>query len=462
MLASQDLVLTISEQLARDIREALFTEDGCENFGVLLCGSAIDDASGHRLLAREWLPAPRDAYHKRLPYHLEIAPSFLNRVVDRSLVRGLSPVVVHSHPLALHAEYSLSDDFGEGRLLPVLEQLLPNRTPASLLVTSQEIRGRILVGGTFVPMDSVTVVGQAVRRYSPRDKQPRACSDPDVDLFDRQVRAIGADGQATLRALRVAIIGLGGTGSAVAEQLVRLGVLNLILVDPDSVDPTNLSRLWGSSPRHVGQLKVDVVRSHLQDISPAVAIQTISDTVVRQGVLGRLRHRDMVFACTDNHWSRAVLNRFAHQYLIPVVDMGVRLDARSGTVRAVGGQISLVGAGLCCLRCSRLISSEQVRAEAMPAAERNELAREGYVQGLSDPEPAIVSLNSTVAGMAVTSGVSMFTSLLGGHSPRQLRYDAARGMVFPVEVRHDDGCDVCSDSDGVKGLGDLQAVSAYD
>jgi len=50
-------------------------------------------------------------------------------------------------------------------------------------------------------------------------------------LFDRSVRAFGADIQAALGDLRIAVIGAGGTGSAVAEQLVRLGVRHLTLID---------------------------------------------------------------------------------------------------------------------------------------------------------------------------------------------------------------------------------------
>jgi molybdopterin/thiamine biosynthesis adenylyltransferase len=215
-------------------------------------------------------------------------------------------------------------------------------------------------------------------------------------------------------------------------------------------------------PQDVGCTKVEVLAHHLGAISSAATIVALHESVTRQATLEKLRDRDLVFACTDNHWSRAVLNRFAHQYLVTVVDMGVRLDARSGRVTGAAGQVSLLGPGLCCLRCSRLVDPARVRVESMPGQEREALAREGYVQGLEDPEPSIISLNTTIAGIAVTAGVSIFTDLLGGQPPVQLRYDAPRGQVFSVEPRHDATCDVCSETDGVKGLGDLQAVSAYE
>jgi molybdopterin/thiamine biosynthesis adenylyltransferase len=432
---------------------------------VLFCGGA-GSLNDYRLLGREWWSAPREAYRARLSYHLEIAPAFLNTVIDHACRTRLSPVLVHSHPRAPRAEYSPSDDFGESRLLPVLAQLLPDRTPASLLVTPTELRGRRLAGGCFMPMDRVSVVGPAIEVYPGAHDGRGSSIDDDYEMteFDRQVRAIGIGGQRSIAGLRVAVVGLGGTGSAVAEQIVRLGVLDLLLVDPDTIERTNLSRVWGSHASDVeGQRKkVEVIAKHLHGISPSLTIVTLPESVVRQPVLQNLRDRDLVFACTDNHWSRSVLNRFAHQYLIPVVDMGVRMDARTGQVTGAAGQVSLVGEGLSCLRCSRLVDPDRVRAESMPETERQPLIREGYVQGHADPQPSIISLNTTVAGMAVTAGVSLFTKLLGGPPPLQLRYDAQRGSVFAVDPRHDPGCDVCSDTDGVKGLGDLQPVTAYE
>lgn len=457
----ESLSLSLSEKDASVLRKALFTADGCENFAVLFCGHARGP-DWLRLLVREWWPAPRDAYRERLSYHLEITPQFLNEVVDHAGSTGLSPVVVHSHPGASHAEYSPSDDFGESRLLPVLAQLLPRLTPASVLFALTEIRGRRLSGSAFVPMASVRVVGQGSEWYPTGAITPQHGKSSELSRFDRQVRAIGKAGQRLLTSLRVGIVGVGGTGSAVGEQAVRLGIKDLRLIDPDTLDETNLSRVWGSYPADVGRPKVEILADHLGAISPGAVIVPLRDTVTRQGVLNDLRDRDLIFACTDNHWSRAVLNRFAHQYLIPVVDMGVRLDARTGRVTAAGAQVSLVGDGLTCLRCSGLVDPERVRAESMPAQERQSLASEGYIQGVDDPEPSIISLNTSVAGMAVTTGVSIFTNLLGGPPPIQLRYDVSRGHVFAAEPRHDTECDVCSDAFGVKGLGDLQPVSAYD
>ena len=75
---------------------------------------------------------------------------------------------------------------------------------------------------------------------------------------DRQVRAFGEPGQRLLRRLHFAVIGAGGTGSLVCQQLAHLGASCITVVDPDLVEETNLNRLVGSIPSDVGRPKVEV------------------------------------------------------------------------------------------------------------------------------------------------------------------------------------------------------------
>ena len=464
MSADCSLSLALTEGMLGDLRAVILTADGAENFAVLLCAPATT-AEGIRLLTRELVPTPATAYRERLDYHLEIAPAFLNMVVDRALVTGLHPVLVHSHPGSREAQYSTSDDFGERRLVPVMHQLLPGRHVASLLVTPYDIRGRTLHDGRFTPLTSVDVIGGRVEVFEPPPSRERASSEvPTDEAYDRQARAISAAGMRRIHRLRVAVVGAGGTGSAVLEQLARLGVRDITIVDPDVLEVSNLSRIWGSRPDDAkqGRPKVEVLAQHLRAITPGLTVRALRASVVRQSVLAELRDRDLVFGCTDNHWSRAVLNRFAHQYLVPLADMGVRLDARAGMVSAAAGQVTLAGPGLSCLRCSGLIDPERVRVESMPLDQRAALTREGYIAGADDPAPAVISLNTTVASMAVTAALSLFVNLTGGSPPAGMRYDARTGTTFVVAPRRDALCDVCSREAGVIALGDLQPVSAYE
>lgn len=447
----------ISESDWFSARKSLFTEDGYENAGVFLC-NLVKTENGGRLLAREFLSVPFDLYRARLPYHLEIAPEFYNDLVTRCEKTGMHPVIVHSHPMTGAAKYSHSDNYGESHLLPVLQSLLPDRIVASLVATWDAAIGRRFVNGKFINLIDMRVLGLSTTMTifsSDLFKE-----DVIKSRYDRQVRAFGTTRQRLLNSLRVGIVGLGGTGSIVAEQLARVGVNQIVLIDNDVIEDTNLSRIIGSTDRDIGRDKVDVLKKHLAKITSA-SIVAINDTALKQSVLVQLRDCDVLFGCVDNDLSRAILNRFSYQYLIPVIDMGVRLDARSGKVTAAAGRVSFVGPDMTCLRCSHHLNSERIRSESLPALEREKLAKEGYVMGLEEAAPAVISLNTVVAGLAVTGFLNMFLDLTGGIQPTNQIYDATTGSVFPISQVHEDGCDVCDVILGVKGLGDTQIVSAY-
>ncbi len=440
------------------LTNALLTPDGHENAGVLLCGTAEIDRE-RRLLLRRFVQVPRDQYVVRQPYHLEVSPSFYNRVVTDCLRDTLTPVIIHSHPSNGEAWYSGSDDYGETRLLGALSALLPGSSPASLVITRTAVTGRELNAQGFSPLAGLRLVGTSSGTVHFDDLG--GAQRPISAVYDRQVRAFGKDGQRTLQALRVAIVGTGGIGSLVGEELARAGVQDFVLVDSDVVEESNVSRLFGATSQDVRRPKVDVVARHLKGLG-VPAVQVINDSAIRQPVLMALRDREIVFCCVDNDRSRALLNRFAHQYLIPVIDHGTRLDARQGQISAAAGRVTVVGPGLACLRCSHHTNPERIRAESMPAAERVALQREGYVMGVDEPAPAVVSINTVVAGLGATAGINLFVRLTGGVQPVDQIYDARSGSVFPVSARHDSGCDVCDDEVGIKALGDRQIVSAYD
>jgi molybdopterin/thiamine biosynthesis adenylyltransferase len=450
--------LRISGRDWSKLQKLLFTPDANENAAVLLCGlSRID--SKDRLLVREIVSVSSSQYLDRQPYHLEVAPSFYNSVIDRCLPAHLVPVICHSHPFDGSARYSPSDDFGERRLLPVLESLLPGQKPVSLLLTNTSVAGRFLDGSTFRNLDDVTITGPRVKVLS--SAAPKGVSSSASTLFDRQIRAFGTEGQQMLESLTVGIVGLGGIGSLVAEQLVRAGVGKLILVDFDSIELSNLSRMFCATRRSLGRPKVEVVARHLGSIRRS-KVERICDSVIKQSVLMKLRVADILIGCVDSDLARTVLGRFAHQYLTPLVDMGIRLDARSGQVSAAAGRVSVVGVDGGCLRCSHHIDTERVRAESLPPAERDALAREGYVMGVDQPVPSVASLNCVIAGLGSTGALNLFVNLTGNTQPTSQLYDATSGIVFTATPVHELGCDICDEEQGVKALGDLQVVSAYE
>lgn len=95
-----------------------------------------------------------------------------------------------------------------------------------------------------------------------------------INPFSRTVRIIGEDNLEKLKSKKVAIFGVGGVGSFVAEGLARSGVENLILIDMDTICVTNINRQIHSLHSTIGKPKVDAMKERLLDINPNIKVET--------------------------------------------------------------------------------------------------------------------------------------------------------------------------------------------
>lgn len=381
---------------------------------------------------------PEAAYYERTPYAASLKPAFMTELSNAAKKAGAGVLLAHTHvgerPLE---EFSSVDDRGEVPLEQYFGRKLPNRQSFAAVFTGSTLRARGL-GSTNT---AVAVVG---RELLVNRKAEVAAG----NRHHRQVLAFGTTGQIAVASLRVVIVGLGGTGSVVASQLAHLGVRELLLVDPDKVEETNLNRLVGSTPADVGRPKVEVAARHVQAISPETKVKVVAGDVVDDHVAKELLGVDFIFACTDSQASRAVLNQLAYQYLIPCIDMGVGIHANGDAIRFIAGRVQMLSAGLPCLICTDKLDFEQVRREMLTEEQRK---ADQYIQGAAVPQPAVISLNSSMSSAAVT----MFLASVAGvpSAARMLSYDGKLGTMRVVAMDPRPGCIACSE-DGGLGLGD--------
>ena len=92
------------------------------------------------------------------------------------------------------------------------------------------------------------------------------------DQFTRVEFIIGKEKLEKLHKKRVAIFGIGGVGSFVAEGLVRSGVGRFDLIDKDEIDVTNINRQIHATHRTIGQEKVEVLAARMKEINPDAEI----------------------------------------------------------------------------------------------------------------------------------------------------------------------------------------------
>jgi proteasome lid subunit RPN8/RPN11 len=438
-------IVLLESQLA-ELHELLFDRPGVEGAAFLLCGESQSER-GVKLIAHAIVPIAEENFLRREVDGLSISSAALTRIAKLAKYEGLSVVFAHSHPEGF-ADFSDQDDQEEERLLPFLQARVPDRVHGTLVLTESDIRGRLYVPHR-ISSDSILVVGQRFRMWS------RTQENPIAPFYDRQVRAFGHDIQRLFAKLHIGIVGLGGTGSPVAEQLCRLGVGRLSLFDGDRLDITNVNRVYGSTTADAGILKVDIAKRHLENIGLGTVIEVFPKHITEVDTALTLRDCDIVLGCTDKEIPRAILIQLSVRYSIPVLDLGVLISSEGGKISGVHGRVTTLFAGEACLFCRGRISPEAIRIEGLSDADRERQIRDGYAPELQEPAPAVIAFTSATASAAVSELLHRLTGFMGNDrqsSEVLLALDQSRVRTNRIEPR--ENC-LCSDQ-SIWGRGDAK------
>lgn len=358
--------LTLQTEHLASLGRVLFGRSDVESAAYVLCGRSAGEDGGERLLSRAVVPVRPQDYLRRERDRLSIADESFVPVVKRVRAEGGALLLAHSHPDGPLA-FSEQDDREEARLFAAVQHRAPGSHGSLVFTRPDELVGRAWrVDGQTGPMSRVTAVGERLRIL--------VGGDADVSpIFDRQVRAFGPDIQRVLADLSVGVVGLGGTGSAVFEQLLRLGVGHLLLIDDDRFEGTNVNRVHGSRLTDVGLPKVTIAKRTATETGLPTRVTAIEGSILDAPVARRLRACDVVFGCTDRQLPRLVLSRLATRYLIPVIDVGALVDAHDGTLRSVAGRVTTLLPGAACLLCC----CAAVRSPRMASGPRRSVLRTG-------------------------------------------------------------------------------------
>lgn len=378
-------------------------DDQLETAAMCQAGIALSDDGVTLLInAIDWVPERH--YAERLPYRMKIASLGYVPGFTRAAREGTVPVFFHTHPGGGPGASRLDDEV-EADLRRLAQVRTGKPFFAALILGGSRAKptfsARIYLEPDRPPMaaEKLRVVGRQVRILP----SPSARYHFDQEIFDRQVRAFGPEGQAVLRSLRIGVVGGSGTGSPTFEMLVRLGAGQVIAIDDDVMTKTNVTRIHQSSTADAGRKKVHVLADEGTRIGLDTETIPIDGRVTSREVAERLRHCDLVFGCTHDHWGRAVLSRLAYFYLVPVIDMGAMVDTENAElVREVIGRVTTVMPGTACLLCRGVIDRDRMRWEQLDPAQREQLVADGYVAPLGDPDPSVVSYTTVTAGLAVS------------------------------------------------------------
>jgi len=141
--------------------------------------------------------------------------------------------------------------------------------------------------------------------------------------FAGVARLYGDQGLQRLGQAHVAVVGIGGVGSWVAEALARSGVGEITLFDLDDVCVSNTNRQAHALEGQVGRPKVEVMAERLRGINPACTVHAVADFVTRDTMVEYITENlDCVIDCIDSVMAKAALIAWCRRRKIAIVTTG--------------------------------------------------------------------------------------------------------------------------------------------
>jgi len=463
--------LRIGEQLWDAMTGHIHQPDRDEHGGALLCGVATDPGGKRRLLARSFVVAVDGVdYVPGTRGYRQLKAAFIRKVVLQAREEGLVCLLVHGHGAGDRVAFSGTDFASHERGYPALVDIA-GQSVGALVLASHAVAGDIWnVDGTRDTLDVAVVVGRNITRLTP-SPLPSAQTIRAED--DRQARLFGATGQDILRSARVGVVGGGGAGMIAVEMLSRLGTGELVVIDPDKVELTNLSRLPGAlrrdacavlthpnRPAWVRKIghrlsihKVKLAKRLARRAGQGTRVLAFPTNVNHSDAAAALLECDYIVLAADSPTARHLVNVIAHQYLIPVLQVGAKVNVDdAGDVGRVFSVVRPIIPGSGCFRCAGLIDFTKLALEALSDQQRRDAD-----YGTGEPAPSVIMLNGVAVSGALTHMVLALTGLRAAEHSDFTLYDARTGATKLTEPYRDPACTICGPR-GITGLGDSRPI----
>lgn len=369
-------------------------------------------ATGLRVLVHEVLLPEESAWEFREHDRLVPSGQWMSAVLGIASAKNSGLGFVHSHPGEFHPASLSPVDMTTSAAWSKSIRQITHQPFVSLVTSGESVSGYVFdAGGLGSPrsVGRIEIAGEGMVRWVnplPAGKQS------DLDLDDRQIRALTTLGNERLRGMKIGVIGAGGTGSPLAEQLSRMGVNTIVTIDPDTLDTvSNLRRVVGSRCEDLGEKKASVIARHINSLGLSTQIVPVLADVREESAARLLLDMDLAILTTDTHSSRAFANQLAYQYWLPVIDVGVCVGtSKTGSVSGMPLEIRVLLPDNPCLWCrGGVLDPERIREENLPPAELKKLAAEGYVQGVPSPQPSLAALNYLAASAAAVTMLRLYS-----------------------------------------------------
>lgn len=400
------MTATISDELRRHLDR----RDGQEDICLATYRRSTGDTRTTALLTSVITPQPGE---RHVHGNASIEGDYVLRAAIIAHERGDGLVLCHSHPGGRGWQGMSGPDYDA------------EHSYANLV---RELTGLPLVGMTFAGGDQ----GWSARHWDQGngpDVSPthscnvRVVADrlgitwnddlvPGPSATTTQRRSISCWGPVmhqNLTRRKVLVVGAGSVGLDVAVRLAASGMVDVGIIDFDTVEPGNLDRLIGATKTDalLGRPKVDVVQRLMRTAttarSPRFSYYDLS-ICEPEGLAIALDH-DLIICCVDRPWARIVLNQIAYTDLIPVIDGGIGIDAFADGdgMRNATWRSHVIRPGRPCLVCNGQVDLSEVSLD---------------VQGLLDDPTYIAGANrpagtgQNVALLSISAAASLLAQFV--------------------------------------------------
>jgi len=408
----KDVKFKITKSLKNKIKRDLERthEHAFERVGFLL--TRLYEGNDQKIiLAYDYRPVLDEDYIEDRSVGARINSDAIRAIMQISLSENCGLFHVHLHEHSGKPSESLSDEEGIHPLMTSISRLNSKEDFGYLILSDDSAICRIYDEEQgFFEADIYAEIGYPMNivladnifvKPNERQKRQTFLGENSVNVFQQ---------------INIGIIGYGGGGSHIGQQLSHIGFKNIFVFDDDSFEESNINRLVGAKYSDVKNetKKTEIAERHIKSVLPTANVIKVPKRWQEEPET--LHKCDIVIGCVDSFIEREQLEAEARRYLIPLIDIGMDIYKTKNSY-SISGQLILSLPSAFCMKCCGFITETKLATEAK---------KYGDVGG----NPQVVWSNGVLASNAVGIMVDL---LLGWSALKDRRvymsYDGTRGLL---------------------------------
>jgi molybdopterin/thiamine biosynthesis adenylyltransferase len=345
------------------------------------------------LIAESYYPVADDDYLVDPTVGAMMNSEAIRKALEIAMLQKVGMFHVHLHDHHGQPGFSHTDVREQRKFIPDFFKICPKQPHGAIVLSHDLAEGQVWISpDKILAVTEFNFIGAPTTIHIINQKLPPPSISSD---FTRQ-SFLGAHSEQMFANIRALVIGAGGGGSHVCQQLAHIGVGHIRIVDPQEIEASNLNRLIGGTTKDVEEKtpKVKIAERVIRSIRPWAEVSGVQSEWQRS--IDLLPDAHVVFGNVDSYQQRMYLERACRRYCVPYIDIGMDVTELSHQMFAIAGQMITSLPGSYCMRCIGFLTQERVNQE------ENEYGAAGGV-------PQVVWTNGTLASLAVGSFVRLFT-----------------------------------------------------